>query len=173
MAIPTTNGATEVLNYVENVLGLYLSDELTTRNDDLTLAVTVPDRYRRISELPEQKVGTQAIIALTGSKTMTRHDSAKRQLDLLVALSVSGQAVGGISQHAKLSNSIYVLAEAVELVLHSYLRESGGSSTAGVIRYEPTAIEYSPPFKLTSGGVWALAANVRGVIHQNPYRITI
>ena len=92
---------------------------------------------------------------------------------MLVALSISAQSVSAMSQHAKMSESIYVLAEATELVLHSYMRETGGSSTAGVIRYEPQGIEYSPPLQLSKGGIWALAANVRGVIHQNPYRITI
>lgn len=173
MAIPTTNGAPEVLNYAESVLGLYLADELATRNSDLTLTVQVPDRYRRIESLPEQRAGTTAILALTGSKTSTRHDSAKRELSMLVALAVTAQSVSAMSQHGKLANSLYVLAESVELVLHSYMREAGGSSTAGVIRYQPQTIEYSPPFQLSKGGVWALAANVRGVVHQNPYRITI
>jgi hypothetical protein len=173
MAIPTTNGAPEVLDYVQSVLTSYLAAELSTRNSDTGLSVQVPDRYRRIESLPEQRVGTDCILVLTGSSTVTRHDAAKRRLSMVTMLAVTAQTAGAMSQHEKFAESLYVLAEAVELVLHSYLREAGGSSTAGVIRYEPENIEYSPPLQLTKGGVWALAANVRGVVHQNPYRITI
>ena len=88
-------------------------------------------------------------------------------------LAISAQSVGAMSRHEKFAESLYVLAEAVELVLHSNMREAGGRSTAGVIRYEPESIEFSPPFQMTKGGVWALAANVRGTVHQNPYRTTI
>jgi len=173
MAIPTTNGAPEVLDYVQSVLSSYLPDELETRNTDTGLSVKVPDRYRRIESLPEQRVGTDCVLVLTGSKTVTRHDAAKRRLSMVTMLAITAQTAGAMSQHEKFAESLYVLAEAVELVLHSYVREASGSSTAGVIRYEPEGIEYSPPFQLTRGGVWALAANVRGVLHQNPYRINI